>query len=36
MAAAIGCKKSDQLQIEPSVSKADSVYASKFINKELK
>ena len=35
MAAAIGCKKSDQLQIEPAVSKADSVYAQR-INKDLK
>lgn len=30
-----GCEKSDSLDLKPEISKADSVYAAKFINDRI-
>lgn len=30
-----GCEKSDSLDMKPEISKADSVYAGKFINDKI-
>lgn len=31
-----GCEKSDSMDLKPEISKADSIYAAKFINDKIR